>query len=472
MSPRIRAVRVGTATLPLPAPLRLGPMEVTEREYAAVEVETEDGLVGKAYCLTRNAPVAACVERLVAPVVTGREADPERLWEDCSRATVAIGRTGLVVRAIGLVDIALWDIASQSAGMPLWRHLGGTDPVVPVVMVAAYPLADRSPESLAEDVIRYGAAGYTLLKIARDPDRARMRRLLETAAAGLPATARLVVDAGYGWCSSAEALAELPDWGDTPLAWLEDPLVPEDAEGCAAIRRGRRPPRRSRGRGDAHHNVPCAARREGARRPAARRAGARRHHAGRRVQALAAERDVPVSFHIYPEVSVHLATLRAGSIVETFDPELPGGNPLDPAHMLYSGGPTFRAGTAFAPEAPGLGFELDWARFRKLSLSAGCGAPRRAAGARRGGSCRSSSAEARRTRSRAGTRRPPVASYELLELGRELGRGARVQGRHDEGLHDLAADVVGTPDRRREATERWRTDTPRSPRGRCGSRRS
>ena len=76
-------------------------------------------------------------------------------------------------------------------------------------MVAAYPLADRSPESLAEDVIRYGAAGYTLLKVARDPDRARMRRLLETArgaAHNVPAGRRR----GYGWRSSAEALAELP----------------------------------------------------------------------------------------------------------------------------------------------------------------------------------------------------------------------------------------------------------------------
>src|SRR5262249_12350219 len=107
MTPRVSEVRVGTAILPLPAELRLGPMVVTEREYAAVEVETDDGLVGKAYCLTRNAPVAACVERLVAPVVVGREADPGPRWEECSRGTVAIGRTGLVVRAIGLVDIAL-----------------------------------------------------------------------------------------------------------------------------------------------------------------------------------------------------------------------------------------------------------------------------------------------------------------------------------------------------------------------------
>jgi L-alanine-DL-glutamate epimerase-like enolase superfamily enzyme len=339
-------------------------MEIREREYAGVQVETDDGLVGTAYCLTRNAPVAACVERLVSPVVIGREVDPERLWEECSRATVAIGRTGLVVRAIGLVDIALWDIAAQAAGVPLWRRLGGTDPAVPVMMVTAYPLADRTPESLAEDVIRYGAAGYPLLKVARDPDSSRMRRLLETAAAGLPRDARLVVDAGYGWRSSAEALAELPDWGGTPLAWLEDPLVPEDAAGCAAIRREGGYPV---GVGDEvthiatfralldadaidvlRIDVPAL----GGITPA------------RRVQALGAEHGVGVSFHIYPEVSVQLAALQPGSIVETFDPEVPGGNPLDPAHTFCNGGPAYRRGTAVAPETAGLGFALDWVRFR------------------------------------------------------------------------------------------------------------
>jgi L-alanine-DL-glutamate epimerase-like enolase superfamily enzyme len=339
-------------------------MEVAEREYAAVQVETDDGLVGKAYCLTRNAPVAACVERLVAPVVTGRDADPERRFEECSRATVAIGRTGLVVRAIGLVDIALWDIAAQAAGVPLWRHLGGTDPITPALMVAAYPLAERSPESLAEDVVRYGAAGYTLLKIARDPDPNRMRRLLDTAAAGLPTMARLVVDAGYGWRSSAEALAELPEWGETPLAWLEDPLVPEDAEGCAAIRReGRHPV----GVGDEVTHIATFRALLDAQALDVLRLDVPAVGGitpSRRVQALAAERDVPVSLHIYPEVSVHLAPLQPGTIVETFDTELPGGNPLDPAHTLCSGGPAFRDGTAVAPEAPGLGFELHWERFR------------------------------------------------------------------------------------------------------------
>ena len=83
----------------------------------------------------------------------------------------------------------------------------------------------------------------------------------------------------------------------------------------------------------------------------------------RHVQALAAARGVPVSFHIYPEVSVHLAAGDPGGIVETFDPDVPGGNPLDPAHLLYSGGPVFARRDRQAPDAPGLGFELDWPRF-------------------------------------------------------------------------------------------------------------
>jgi len=364
MSLRVRAVRAGTATLPLPAPLRLGPVEVTEREYAAVEVETEDGLLGKAYCLTRSAPVAACVERLVAPVVVGRDAsDPEALWDACSRATVLIGRTGLVVRAIGLVDVALWDIAAQSAGVSLWRYLGGTDPVSPALLVAAYPLADRTPESLAEDVIRYGATGWKLMKIARDPDPARMRRWLDAAVAGLPADARLVVDGGYGWRSRDDALAELPLWGETRLAWLEDPIVPEDAAACAAIRhRGPHPV----AVGDEVTHISTfralldADALDVLRLDVMAIGGIT---AARGVLGLARERGVPVSFHIYPEVSVHLASTVEGSLVETFDPSFAAGNPLDPSHLLVRGGPELAAGQATAPDTPGLGFELDWERF-------------------------------------------------------------------------------------------------------------
>ena len=361
----IASIDVATVRLRLPVPLRLGPVEIASREYAAVRVTTGSGLVGSAYCLTREAPVDACVTRLVVPALVGTDgAAPDAAWHRASRATVLVGRVGLVLRALGLVDIALWDIAAQRAGTPLWRMLAGSPEPVPVMIVAAYPLADRSPESLADDVIRHAAAGYRLLKVARDPDPARMRRLLDRVAARLPTAARIVVDAGFGWEAPSAALAEVSAWGGHPLAWLEDPLVPEDVEGYAELRRraacaigvgdelSSQASFRALAAADALDVLRLDVVAIGGVTPA------------RAVLALAAEHDLDVSFHIYPETSIHLA-MAAGGTVETFERGIAGGNPLDPADSLLAGGPVFSEGTALASERPGLGFEVDWERFTR-----------------------------------------------------------------------------------------------------------
>jgi L-alanine-DL-glutamate epimerase-like enolase superfamily enzyme len=364
VSDAIRSIEVGVARLDLPSRLRIGRTEIGSRQYAAVRVTTTSGLVGKAMCLTRDAPVAECVDRLVAPALLGAESvDPGRCFEIASRATIFVGRIGLVVRAVGLVDVALWDIAAQRAGVPLWQLLEGSDAPVPVMLVAAYPVDSRSPESLADDVIRGSEQGYALLKVARDRDPARMRRLLEIAHGGLAGGSRIVVDAAYAWSDPREAIVEVDSWGDTPLAWLEDPVVPEDAAACALIRREGRHPI---GEGDEVSDRATYARllEEDAldvvRVDVVAVGGVT---VARTIQAMAAARGLPVSFHVYPELSVHLATVGAG-IIETFDREAPGGNPLDPAHrLIVTGALAIERGTAIPPSAPGLGFDLDWPQF-------------------------------------------------------------------------------------------------------------
>ena len=105
-------------------PLQIGPMTIAPREYATVRVLTaESGLVGKAYCLTRNAPVAEAVDRLFAPHVVGRDAGDiaglPGAVPPCERDDRRA--PGLAMRALGLVDVALWDIAAQREGVPLHR---------------------------------------------------------------------------------------------------------------------------------------------------------------------------------------------------------------------------------------------------------------------------------------------------------------------------------------------------------------
>ncbi len=359
----IASIDVATKRLDLPAPLRLGPVEITSREYAAVRVTTESGLVGSAYCLTRDAPVDACVTRLVRPALLGTESvAPEAAWHRASRATVLVGRVGLVLRAIGLVDVALWDVAAQRAGSPLWQLLSGSPKPVPAMIIAAYPLADRSPESLADDVIRLAESGYRLLKVARDPDPARMRSLLGRVASRLPAAASIVVDAGFGWEDPSAALAEVSGWGGPPLAWLEDPLVPEDVDGYADLRRRASCPI---GVGDelssqaSYRALAAADALDVLRLDVIAIGGVT---PARVVMALAAEHSLDVSFHIYAETSIHLAMVGGGTI-ETFERGIAGGNPLDPVDRLLLGGPAFDRGTAIASTRSGLGYELDWERF-------------------------------------------------------------------------------------------------------------
>jgi L-alanine-DL-glutamate epimerase-like enolase superfamily enzyme len=423
---RVVAVRTATTVVPLPQPLRLGAMTVERREYVGVRVvaETDDGrtVAGESYALTREAPMAEVVDRLVAPHVVGREvvasdgvAARESVgaaWDAALRGSAIVGRVGLVRRAIGLVDVALWDLAGRLAGRPVWsllddgQHLAGSaGPGVggdrdapsravagsprdvssvavavprPAILVAAYPTPGRTARDVADEVLAHARAGWPLLKISRSPDRALMRDLLAILRAELPdVTGRptvagrsgVVVDVGFGWRDADEALADLDAWGATDtagestpaLAWLEDPLLPEDAAGAARVR-------------DVS-GLPLSVGDEVTDPEVFARLDAQGALDVPRVDVVAiggitpadplvrawAARGKVVSSHVYPEVSVHLGG-AAGIGVETFD-RSPAGNPYDPAPLLVRGGPVFDVGHATPPDAPGLGFTLDPDRF-------------------------------------------------------------------------------------------------------------
>ena len=325
-------------------------MTVTRREYSAVRATADDGTTGLAYCLSREAPMAEIVDRLVAAHAVGADADdPTATWERMLRGSAIVGRVGLVRRAIGLVDIALWDIAARRAGVPLWKMLGTGDAPRESMLVAAYPSLSRTPREVADEVLAQ-AGGWTNVKISRSPDPAYMRELIAILNAELPAATGLVVDVGFGWPDADAALADIAQWGDPRLAWLEDPLLPEDAAGVARIRR---------------ESGLAVAVGDEVTDPAVLKALVEVGGVevlrldvvaiggvtpAREMVAWASERGVPVSGHVYPEVTAHL-----GIGVETF---ARGINPYDPAPSFIAGGPSFE-GRVRPTDAPGLGFALD-----------------------------------------------------------------------------------------------------------------
>src|SRR6476660_1057405 len=98
-------------------------------EYPAilfVAVHTDAGLSG--YADTSYAPdaVAGYVHQFAAPMLLGH--DPLAIELHWRRLYEVIAHTvgkGAELRGLSAIDVCLWDILAQAAGMPLWQVLGG-----------------------------------------------------------------------------------------------------------------------------------------------------------------------------------------------------------------------------------------------------------------------------------------------------------------------------------------------------------
>ena len=91
-----------------------------------VQVYTDTGLVGLGETFYAPTVVQAAVHDHFGPLLIGR--DPcavERHWEAMFRLSDHAGYGGAEMRAISALDMALWDIKGQAAGVPVYELLGG-----------------------------------------------------------------------------------------------------------------------------------------------------------------------------------------------------------------------------------------------------------------------------------------------------------------------------------------------------------
>lgn len=351
----VTSIETQERALPLPRPLQLGSMRIAERHFTIIRVRCADGIAGCAYAQTRHAPVAAVVDRLLQPVLVNRDSeDIDARYQEMWRSSIAVGRGGLVGRAISLVDAALWDSHGRRAGKPVYELFGESRRRVPVMYVAGYPRGGEDLDAIVHSATAAAIRGHATIKVARAPDPSLTRSLIARLDAELPAGARLVVDANWAWTSVDDAVGEIGGWAPDRIAWVEDPLVPEDARGLAELRARAPVPV---GAGDDltdPHQVRRLLDHEAVDVLRLDVAAVGGLTAAAPLAAEAVRQNVPVSFHISPETSIHLA-LSCGADIETFDRD---GNPFDPSHELVANGPVFADGFAEPSHEPGLGFTL------------------------------------------------------------------------------------------------------------------
>ena len=143
-----------------------------QSQLGLLAIRTDDGVEGHAFLGSASRGAQFDAESLVSalkPLVMDQDPlERERLYQ----ALLSRNRH-TTWRAIGAVDVALWDIAGKIAGLPIHRLLGTYRDRLPAYASSAVL---QSKQAYAEEAARFKASGWTAYKIHPPTDPAGRHR--------------------------------------------------------------------------------------------------------------------------------------------------------------------------------------------------------------------------------------------------------------------------------------------------------
>lgn len=330
-----------------------------------VTIRTDDGVSGYGMVGTGSPAGAAVVQHHLRPLVIGEDPfDVELLWARMYRATIPAGRRGLVLAAISAIDIALWDILGKALGQPVYNLLGGRS----CDRLRAYVSQSYAREDLGlvrEEATGYVDAGFTGLKMRFGygpvDGRAGMRgnvALVRTVRDAVGPDVELMADAYMGW-DAGYAVRMIRMLEEFDLAWVEEPVHPDDIDGLVRVRNAVRTPIAA-GEHEAGRWGFRILLERGAvdiLQPDVDRIGGITE--ARRIWALASAFDIPVIPHGGWAHNAHLVTATPGSPWIEYFPETGIQSGYTLYRQLLPGQPVAVNGWVTVSTAPGLGIDLD-----------------------------------------------------------------------------------------------------------------
>jgi D-arabinonate dehydratase/D-galactarolactone cycloisomerase len=226
-----------------PTPIRRRYLYSQTIDTVIVRLTTDTGLVGHGEAKAPVAPqvTKAIIDLLLADIVRG--ADPCEvtvLWERMYAGMRVRGhRAGFYLEAISGIDIALWDLAAQAAGVSIASLLGGVFRNPIRVYASGLPALDRhaGPEALdalVQEALRLKTEGYTGLKMALGRGIEGDLRSVRAVRDRLGDDFLIYTDAA-GVYDRAQALKLGRELEALQVAWLEMPIPPEDVEGYGQL---------------------------------------------------------------------------------------------------------------------------------------------------------------------------------------------------------------------------------------------
>jgi mandelate racemase len=292
--------------VPMTIPLGTSRGAITKAAFLLLDLETEEGVTGRAYlfCYVREAAFAiAKFLDEVLRVTKGERIAPIDLRSKLSKRFTLIGVQGIVRMAMSGFDIACWDALAQAAGMPLSGLIGASSKRIPAYnscglgLMATSALADEAEKLAAGFRAVKLRLGYPTLKEDLAALHAVRRRIGNDIA--------IMVDYNQA-LSVADALARGHALDQEGIYWLEEPIRHDDYAGNARLARELKTPIQI-GENFSESTAMAAAIAAGAAdyvMPDLERIGG--VTGWQRAAALAASHGIEMSSHLFPEVSAHL----------------------------------------------------------------------------------------------------------------------------------------------------------------------
>ena len=201
------------------------------REIAVVTISTDDGIEGQTFLgsSSRGADIdAPAIMTYLKPMLMDQNPlDIGRLWNDMWRWNRQVS-----LRAIGALDVALWDLAGKAMKQPIHRLLGTCRTSAPAYASSAH-LA--TAEDYAAEAMDFKSRGWTAYKIHPHTIPEVDIEICRAVRKAVGDDYRLMLDSMWSY-SYEDAVRVGRAIEKLNFYWYEDPLVEDDLYNCVKLR--------------------------------------------------------------------------------------------------------------------------------------------------------------------------------------------------------------------------------------------
>jgi len=219
----------------------------SSQDALIVKVSTDAGITGWGEVDGCPYVTRAIIEAPMShTLVTGLRAlligeDPletARLWRKMYQGTLYYGREGAVIQTMAGIDLALWDIKGKALQQPVYKLLGGG--FRKQVRVYASNMFQFTAEATAGRARKARDEGFTAVKFGWEPfgrDPKTDCAYLEAIRNAVGGEVDVMLDVGLIW-DAKTTLQRARLFEPYNLAWIEEPLHPDDLQGYARVAAG------------------------------------------------------------------------------------------------------------------------------------------------------------------------------------------------------------------------------------------